>query len=203
MRYRQALKQIYQILLNIVMGIGGVLAALVLLEVGVRIFLPHHVGNEVLVCSDELGWRGTPFYTEALTTDGYKHSVSHNSVGMHDQEHQLSKPENTFRILMLGDSFVRAAHVNETETAHQILENLLNDRNAPQHFEVISTGVTRWGTGQELIYYRNEGRFYQPDLVLLMFYIGNDVQDNLPGKAFTINRKNCYAPFFVICSTCA
>jgi hypothetical protein len=196
------LKQIRKAFLNIFMAVGGVLVALILLEMGVRVFLPLPYGDAkdvALLCSDQLGWRGNPHYEETFATDGYKHSVKDNSVGMHDGEHQLSKPENTFRILMLGDSFVRAAHVNETETSHQVLEELLNSKNATGHFEVISAGMSAWSTSQELIYYRNEGRFYKPDLVLLMFYIGNDVQDNLPGQALTLNGRNCYAPYFVIC----
>jgi hypothetical protein len=80
------------------------------------------------------------------------------------------------------------------------LEDLLNSQGTPEQFEVISAGVSGWGTGQELSYYRTEGRLYKPDLVLLMVYLGNDVQDNLPGKALTIHGRNCYAPYFAICS---
>jgi hypothetical protein len=50
-----------------------------------------------------------------------------------------------------------------------------------------------------LLYYRSEGRDFQPDLVLLMLYIGNDVADNLPGRGITLHGRNCYAPYFVLC----
>jgi hypothetical protein len=71
---------------------------------------------------------------------------------------------------MLGDSFVQASQVNEAESSHQLLEDLLNRDNPGQKFEVISGGVAAWGTGQQLMYYRAEGRQYRPDLVLLMVY---------------------------------
>ncbi len=118
---------------------------------------------------------------------------------MHDTEHQLEKPPDTFRILMLGDSFLQASQVNEAETSHQVLEDLLNEGQTPQPFEVISTGVQAWGTGQQLTYYRNEGQFYEPDLVLLMFYLGNDIYDNLPVNALTTDNINCYATYFTRC----
>lgn len=118
---------------------------------------------------------------------------------MHDGEHQFSNPEHKFRILMLGDSFTRSVTVNEVETSQQILENLLNKKSDSKNFEVISAAMSGWGTAQELIYYRTEGRLYNPDMVLLMFYIGNDVIDNLPGKAITIDGKDCYSPYYVIC----
>ena len=45
-------------------------------------------------------------------------------------------------------------------------------------FEVINAGHFGLGTTQEYLYYATEGRRYDPDLVLLGFYVGNDVIDN-------------------------
>jgi hypothetical protein len=175
--------------------------ALILLEIGAR-FLPppyENFGETADICSNQLGWRGRPFFETTVETDDYVHDLMLNSVGMHDEEHPQSKPDDAFRILILGDSFIRAHQVREAGTSHQILEDLLNKKNSPQRFEVISAGVDAWGTGQELLYYRSEGRLYQPDLVILMFYLGNDVDDNLPGRGRTLNGRNCYAPFFALC----
>jgi hypothetical protein len=32
-----------------------------------------------------------------------------------------------------------------------------------------------------------------------MIYIGNDIKDNLAGRALTIAGQNCYAPYLTIC----
>lgn len=160
---------------------------------------PYNYSDDAYICSNELGWRGAPNHTENNDTDGYVHQVSYNTAGMHDTEHQFAKPENTFRILILGDSFTQAVQVGEKETAHQVLENLLNRHSQTNKFEVISAAVTGWSTGQQLIYFRNEGRLYQPDLVFLMVYVGNDVIGNLPGEGRTLEGRNCYAPYFVMC----
>lgn len=196
------MRRIQKIAIKGVIGLLGVIAALILLEIGTRLFLSddNTPGSSEFTCSSQLGWRGKPHYQTTFVTDNYEHSLSHNSAGMHDEEHPQAKPENTFRILMLGDSFVRAGQVTETETAHQVLENLLNQRGDLQKFEVISAGITGWGTGQELIYYSSEGRRYEPDLVLLMLYFGNDIIDNLPGHVLTADGENCYAPYFTLCN---
>ena len=84
-----------------------------------------------------------------------------------------------FRILILSDSYGHAREVPlETNFARQ-LETLLNE-SAPEGltFEVINAGHFGLGTTQEYLYYITEGRRYDPDLVLLGFYVGNDVLDN-------------------------
>ncbi|RME76137.1 MAG: hypothetical protein D6784_06510 [Chloroflexi bacterium] len=185
---------------NSLIAIGGVLAALLLLEIGAR-FLPTPYdgsSNPADTASPFTGWRGKPHFHTTVETQGYYHELTLNSRGMHDTEHPLDKPPGVYRILMLGDSFVQAVQVKEEETAHQVLEDLLNSQNNGQQYEVISAGVGGWGTGQQLMYYRTEGRRYRPDMVLLMFFLGNDVKDNLPGRGVTVDGLNSYAPYFTL-----
>jgi hypothetical protein len=194
-------RQLSNPITNSLIIITTVIITLVCLEIGARWLPPpyQNATNPGIVCSEQLGWRGRSNYEATLVTDGYQHPVRFNERGMHDREHPQLKPEGTYRILMLGDSFVQAAQVAETETARQILEDLLNSRPAGRRYEVINAGIPSWGAGQELIYYRQEGRSYQPDLVLLVIYIGNDIKDNLPGRALTIAGRNCYAPYLAVC----
>ncbi len=189
-----------KILLNLLVATAGILAALVLLEIGAR-FLPppfDDTTNAAESCWQPAGWRGNPNFKTTIDTEGYVHNLALNGKGMHDTEHPVAKPENTFRVLMLGDSFVHAIQVRENETAHQVLENLLNSGDSTTDFEVISAGVSGWGTGQQLLYYREEGKQYQPDMVLLMMFIDNDFKDNLPGRGITVDGVNCYTPYFVL-----
>jgi hypothetical protein len=194
-------KQKYRkVLPNLALALLGIIVALGLLELGARLLPSPFKGpeNGIETCAGPLGWRGKPFYETVSATEDYVHNLKLNSVGMHDGEHLQAKPEGTFRILMLGDSFVQATQVREEETAHQVLEDLLNEDQPSPKFEVISAGVGGWGTGQQLMYYRSEGRLYQPDLVILMFFLGNDVKDNLPGRGITVDGRNCYMSYFVL-----
>jgi hypothetical protein len=188
---------------------------MLILELGARFFLalPYHnrvaahaplfndQANDILSCHNNLGWTGTPNFQGAVTLSDSKVKLRFNALGMHDTEHSLQKPPNSYRVLMMGDSYIHAIQVDEKYTAHQVLENYLKQLDPAQEiqFEVISGGVTGWGTGQQLIYYREQGRQFQPDLVLLMFFIGNDFENNLPGHVLTIQEVNCYAPYFAWC----
>lgn len=187
--------------------IGGLLLAtlsvcltLFLLEIAVRLLPPPYPPGTgaIYACNKTLGWIGKPNFHEIFEDANFRQELTFNSLGMYDTEHSLAKPDNTFRILFLGDSFVHAIQVEEAATAHQVLENKLNEQGT-NSFEVISSGVINWGTNQELVYYREQGRQFQPNLVLLMVYLGNDLQDNLPGNVMTVNGFNCYAPYFTLC----
>ena len=193
-------QSIKQILAGLGLALSGVFAALFLLEIGARWLPPPYEADtgQIFSCHPTLGWTGAPNFAGVVEDPNFRQQVTFNSLGMHDTEHTTVKPPGTFRILMLGDSFVQAVQVSEAETSHQVLENLLNQQ-GQSHFEVLSGGVVNWGTNQQLIYYRKQGRQFQPDLVLLLFYIGNDFLDNLPGNAMTAGGFNCYAPYFVMC----
>ena len=54
------------------------------------------------------------------------------------------------------------------------LASLLATLRPNQRVEVINAGVSAWGSDQALLWYRNEGAKYEPDLVILGFFPGND-----------------------------
>lgn len=118
-------------------------------------------------------------YTYASKNGEFQTVVRLNSRGLHDVEHSLAKPEGVFRVLILSDSYGYAREVPlEVNFARQ-LERRLNEAAPPgTTFEVINAGYFGLGTTQEYLYYTTEGRRYHPDLVLLGFYVGNDVVDN-------------------------
>lgn len=182
------------------MALGSIGLALCLLELLAHLLpMPYPLAqNQFYACHTGLGWTGQPGYEGVIEGPHFRQAVSFNSLGMHDTEHPLEKPAETFRILMLGDSYVHAVQVPETATAHQRLEENLAQE-APPNVEVISGGVINWGTNQQLLFYRSQGRRFQPDLVLLLFFIGNDFLDNLPGNVMTVRGRNCYAPYFTLC----
>jgi hypothetical protein len=103
-------------------------------------------------------------------------SVTYNSEGWHDLEHTVKKPDGVFRILVLGDSFMEANSVELNDAFHRRVEELA--RAAGSNIEVINMGVAGYGTLQEYLVYRDIGQLYEPDLVLLAFFDGNDVINN-------------------------
>src|SRR5262249_3540321 len=84
----------------------------------------------------------------------------------------------TFRILVLGDSFVEAMHVPLEATFHRLLEQQLSAGDPTRRIEVFAAGISGWGTASELLYFEQYGVRFKPDLVVLAVYPGNDVKNN-------------------------
>lgn len=202
-----------QLSVDLLLALASLCVTIFILEFAVRLLPPPYNAGEgspplfndqadnILVCNNKLGWSGAPNFQGVVEVSEFRTDLAFNSLGLHDTEHLPEKAPDTFRILMLGDSFIHAGQVDEAATAHQVLEDYLNQRKManPIQFEVLSSGVNGWGTTQQLLYYREQGRRFQPDLVLLMFFLGNDFEDNLPGHPLTIQGVNCYAPYFTLC----
>ena len=103
-----------------------------------------------------------------------------NFDGFVDAEYSEEAPENTIRIAVIGDSFVEALQVPLNETFHKIAEDKLNTEfgNKSANFEVLSFGVSNFGTVQEYILLKEKVLKYNPDVVVLMIFPGNDVAGN-------------------------
>ncbi|HAJ79849.1 MAG TPA: hypothetical protein DCO75_08760 [Fibrobacteres bacterium] len=116
-----------------------------------------------------------------------------NSHGLRDKEHSYSKPDNTFRIVILGDSFTEALQVDIDSAYHQHLSRLLNLTNTKK-YEIIAMGRSGMGTLEELLWYQREGRKYHPDIVVCAFYIGNDFRDN-SRRLSNVHKRTILKPF--------
>ncbi len=106
--------------------------------------------------------------------------VQINSDGLRDREHAKSKPANTLRIAVVGDSYAEAFQVEREKAFWSVLEARLRDcpANAGREVEVINFGVSGYGTAQELLTLREKVWGYSPDVVLLTVTTNNDVLDN-------------------------
>jgi SGNH hydrolase-like domain, acetyltransferase AlgX len=162
---------------GLLLAFFGVVFAWAVLEVGVRAL--HLFPADFWQPDPLLGARHIPgkegWWTQE--EDEFKAFARINSRGLHDVEHSLEKPAGVYRILLLGDSYVEALQVPLEKSIGRQLEQRLNALGKGR-FEVVSMGVSGYGTASELLYYLHEGRSYHPDLVLLAFYPGNDVRDN-------------------------
>ncbi len=126
----------------------------------------------------------------------YDTIIEYNGKGYRGPEVAYEKPEDVYRILIIGDSFVEAIQVPYEQTFQAQLQARLRQYDTPERrYEVVAMGRTGWGTMHEATYYQVEGHKYNADLVILMFYI-NDVADNLP-RVFYPNINNTNYDFVV------
>jgi hypothetical protein len=97
-------------------------------------------------------------------------------------------------VAVLGDSFTEAIHVPVEQTFWSKLERKLGNCETVKgrkNVEVINFGVQGYSTAQQLIVLRKKVWDYSPDIVILAFFIGNDVINNSPKLEY-----DRYRPFF-------
>ena len=117
-----------------------------------------------------------------------------NSAGFHDIEHTKEKPANTFRIAVLGDSFTEAMQVTQDKSFTSVMQQSLAGcpALAGKNIEAMNFGVSGYGTAQELLILRHYAWDYSPDVVVLAFFTGNDVQNDN-----RILQDDPYRPYFI------
>jgi hypothetical protein len=168
--FRAILKKL--LLLSIGLGIGLVAAELCLRVLGVSYPLPYapdpycgtrlQAGFEGWTCKEGGAW------------------IRINRYGFRQGDRGPKKPPNTFRVAVLGDSFIEAFQVPEDQTFCAALERELGQCEFldGRRVEVLNFGVSGYGTAQELLMLRHYVWPYEPDLVVLAFFAGNDLRNN-------------------------
>ncbi|HXJ34550.1 MAG TPA: SGNH/GDSL hydrolase family protein [Candidatus Eisenbacteria bacterium] len=102
-----------------------------------------------------------------------------NSLGQRDRERSYRNTDGASRVLVLGDSFVEALQVELADTFLARIENDLG-------VEMLNAGVSGYSTDNEVRAFKSTGRRYAPDVVILVFFIGNDVLEN-GARLFLLN----------------
>jgi hypothetical protein len=125
-------------------------------------------------------WSGNPFLIDAAI-DGYR--LSHgqdyggglrgNSLGYPGPEFQRDKRPGVYRIAALGDSFAIGPAVPFADNYLTVLERSLPG------VEVYNFGVAGTGPREYLSILRRDVWLFQPDLILVSIFVGNDITESL------------------------
>ena len=176
------MKTILKFCITSTFSIIGLLIAILLCEIIVRIFFQPHSYTNFYKPHEQFGRFFIPGQKGWYFEQGFETYIEINSQGLRDEEHYYEKPDSVFRILLLGDSFGVAFQVPLEDTFHKVAQRLLIQSARGHRFEIINGSFPGWGTVKELLFYEVEGYKYEPDLVLLVFFPGNDVLDNAQMK---------------------
>lgn len=103
-----------------------------------------------------------------------------NQFGFNDQDYPLQKAPGTLRFLMVGDSFGWTGGRDGNYTA--LLEQKFERHYGHHKIDVINAGYPRTHTGEQLAMLKKYGLQYNPDLVVLGFFVGNDFIDADPTR---------------------
>jgi hypothetical protein len=160
--------------------IGGVLVGIVSAEVGFRLVrpddavdllynAPDNAPNGLYSTDQSLYSVPTAGFRGRQTSLGYTNELRINQNGLRGPE---VGPKTQPRYLAAGDSFTMAAQVSEAETfAGHLSEDM--------GWEVLNSGVDGYGTFQAIGRYRQLDEALDLDGVILTFFLGNDVHDNV------------------------
>ena len=147
---------------------------------------------------DELGCRADPATMGQACAEredlGSRFCIL-NSWGFYDNDEFAATPDNSRRILFLGDSFTAGFSAEPGYSFEETVERELPDA------AVWNLGVQGTSTNQALASFRGIAPIMQPQLTILGFFPFNDLHDNLvpfgslvaitsKGKPFSVGRPH-------------
>ena len=165
---------------RLILVVGGLLVGAVAAEVGFRMArpddavdllynAPDNAPDGLYTTDNEVFAVPTAGFSGVQKSLGYAVDLRINSLGLRGPEPGTkTRP----RYLAVGDSFTMAAQVAEADT---FVSRLGEDIGA----EIFNAGVDGYGTMQALRRYQQLDAKLDLDGVLLTFFVGNDVHDNM------------------------
>lgn len=150
---------------------------LLLAEAAVRTFL--HITPPLRVRNASIGEHYLPGFdqTSRVAESGRRIRLRFNRLGFRGPDWPEAKPAGVRRVAVLGDSMVAALAVEEAETMVAHLGARLTQTSSTP-WEALNFGVSASSPGQAYVVYRERAAKFDPDLVVLAFFVGNDLSDS-------------------------
>ena len=161
----------------------GLAMALVLAELGMRVVSRFHAPVRYLVTAGD-----APEQPVFPTLEAYLASrpdvVPHrdflnywnNAFGLNDVEFVAPKPRGRFRIMALGDSFTYGSAPYPDAVMTRV-EEALRARCAGMDLDLLNFGIGGTGVWDYKLLFELAGPTFDPDLVVVNLYLGNDGPD--------------------------
>lgn len=146
---------------------GGIIFALFLGEILIRIIKPHPLYSfekGLFMKSVKYGYCLTPNAVKRHTQPEYSYVIHANSYGFRGKDPDLNAE---YRVLVLGDSFGMAQGVEEGQGLCEQTENrFLRDG---INLNIFNTSIAGYSGTNEVMVLQNIAPIYKPDLVVLLF----------------------------------
>ena len=168
---------------NILLVVISLLIAAALGEIFLRLLKPQifDVHPQGMYVADEaLGYALKPGFEGVIERSEFRAPFTVDDTGLRGAGPR-PRADNSFRILVLGDSQAFGFGVLDNETFSAQLEEILAARYRNLEVQVLNGGVPGYGTADQLAFLRSKGGAFEPDLVILQFLSVNDiVESNAP-----------------------
>ena len=166
------------LLANLALLLGALVVSFLLAEAGVRLLTPY--SPSLLVADPVVGKRFLPGFASRIHVPecGCEVDVRFDREGLRGPDRPYAKPPGVKRVAVVGDSMVAAVASAEEKTLAARLQRLLAASRPAAKWEVMNAGISSSSTGSELALYRAVLERYAPDVLVLVFWVGNDLADN-------------------------
>ena len=184
--------------LNIALSCFTIVIVCICVEVGMRVILHlREKQKDLAILLQESEQADLPENSEVYSLKGMLQASSHdgivfelkpnlrgqfqgqslitNSRGLRDIDYSFQKPENTIRIVGIGDSLLFGWGVEAEDTSLKVLERNLNQKSSVSgvRYEVINFAVPGYNTAIEAEVFAQKCVRYAPDAVILRFFVND------------------------------
>ena len=175
------------LMVNISVLIITLIMLFLILEASLRIFYPQlttaraeEISPQIFEKSDYTPWKLKPNSSDRMissTGKEYDVPVYINSDGLRDDEITNEEIKTKKIIGVIGDSFTFGYGVRLEDTYHQKLEKMINPKS--EELRVINMGRAdgSYTTDVQYLYLKEKGLKFRPEIVVIGFYVGNDITD--------------------------
>jgi cytidyltransferase-like protein len=139
--------------------------------------------------TDTNGIHFAPNSSRTLTTDEFSYTVVSNKFGLRSPEIELVKPDSTYRILAIGDSWTLGYGVENHEAWPQVLQQVLEGK-SELNIEVVNAGLSGSGPKRYAETLDETIELFSPDLVLVGVLQVNDLTDILLNENPEVRSHN-------------
>lgn len=101
-----------------------------------------------------------------------------NGLGLRNKELTLPKPNDTYRIVFLGDSFTFGFGVDESQAYPRIVERFIQNKFPKKNIETVNAGMPVVGSGRYYLRMNDRPYAHDADIIVVGLYLGNDLYDD-------------------------
>jgi hypothetical protein len=153
-----------RLILNLILSLFSLLAVLAAVEIALRLTLYNFKPYAKSPGAESL---------YVIETAEFKTAIKTNSLNLRDYEIPQKSP-GEYRVLCLGDSFTFGLGVNIPDAYPKVAERILTAAVRPVR---VINGGTQGNVDDARRFLLEKGLSFEPDLVTLQVYIGNDFYD--------------------------
>ena len=147
------------------------------LELGLRVL---KIQSDNFIKQDPvLGWVHAPNKEGYSISREFKVKRRINKDGFIGPDYSYAKDSEVYRVVIAGDSLTEAFQIKESDTFAALTERNVNNSDPSKKVEILNMGIAGVGTKKESYVLENKGLKFNPDMLILAFFVGNDFSDNM------------------------